>query len=672
VLVIILSDVNQGVVISADTVRRIVLRTIEENKQALLEQRYKFYGNLLKLVRAHPELKWANGKLIKDIVDDENLKILGPKTEADNAKPVSAKPAPKPVQQKVEEVKQTTSEDDWEFKGEITLLHKPGGNPQLHASIIKKHLEETGGKVVTRFPPEPNGFLHIGHAKAINVDFRYAAKHNGICYLRFDDTNPEAEDPVFFEAIKDNVKWLGFTPFKITHSSDYFDQLYEYAVELIKRDKAYVCHQTPEEIFKGRGGADHGPRIPSPWRNRPIEESLKLFEDMKNDKFEEGKAILRMKMDLESGNPNMWDLVAYRILKKPHARTGDKWCIYPTYDFTHPLCDSLENVTHSFCTKEFILNRENYYWLCDALEVYKPVQWEFGRLNITNTVLSKRKLTTLVEKKIVNGWDDPRLYTLMGLKRRGFTANAMNNFVKEVGITTNDSTVEDSLLEACVRNDLNLNAPRLLGVLNPLKVTIIDYPDNEVEEFDVPNFPNDESKGTHKVPFSRTIYIDRSDFREDDVAGYKRLAPGKTVGLLYASYNITCTDYKTDEKGEVTELIAICDRDVKKTKKAKAYIQWVAKSQNHQSPIAAEVRLINSLFSVENPFSGPDDWLTKINPKSMEICNAYVSIGARHCKPGDHFQFQRVAYFCVDPDSTKDKLVFNRTVTLKEDPKANV
>ncbi|RKP16618.1 hypothetical protein ROZALSC1DRAFT_31474, partial [Rozella allomycis CSF55] len=395
-----------GIEVTEEQIKRLVSDIVFTHRERLLEERYHYnLGVILKEIRSTPSMKWGDGKVIKKVFDEEIEKLLGPRTEADNVKVKKVKQkAEKPVKTEQETPVATGGNEEWKFEGEVLQLHKPGENPQIKEEIRRAHLEATGGKVVTRFPPEPNGFLHIGHAKAINFDFRYARVNEGICYLRYDDTNPEAEEEEYFTSIKESVEWLGFQPFKVTHSSDYFDQLYEYAIDLIKKDKAYVCHMTEEEIKESRGGDDHkGKRFDSPWRNRPVEESLKEFEKMKNGEYEQGEAVLRMKMDMNSPNPNMWDLVAYRVLKKPHVRTGDKWIIYPTYDFTHPICDSIENITHSFCTTEFILNRENYYWLCDALEIYKPVQWEFGRLNITNTVLSKRKIVKLIENKIVNG-----------------------------------------------------------------------------------------------------------------------------------------------------------------------------------------------------------------------------------------------------------------------------
>lgn len=553
----------------------------------------------------------------------------------------------------------------------MSKLHKPGGNPQIKPELMEAHLKATGGKVKTRFPPEPNGFLHIGHAKAININFSYAQAFGGTCYLRYDDTNPEAEELRYFDSILETVEWLGFKPDKITYSSDYFQELYELAVECIKRDKAYICHCTAEDMHEMRGGDAKGPRRDCPHRNRPIEESLEEFEKMKQGRYKEGEATLRMKMDMQNPNPQFWDLVAYRVLFTPHVRSGDKWCIYPTYDFTHCLCDSFENITHSLCTTEFRMSRESYFWLCDAVEVYKPVQWEYGRLNITNTVLSKRKLMKLVDEGFVSGWDDPRLFTLMALRRRGFTPEAINAFVRELGVTTTMSTIEVGRLENYVREHLNDIAPRIMAVMDPIKVVVTNVADDFLLELTVPNKPRDDSMGSHMVPFTKTVYIDGSDFREEDDPNYYRLAPGKTVGLLYVPEPITCTNVVKNADGSIKEIHATYGAT---SKKPKTYIQWVAESKKHNSPIPATIRLYSNLFKHSNPYDKelvPGGWLSDVNPESLVVKTGFVEVGVRGKSVGDKFQFQRVGYFCIDQDSNveKDEFVFNRTVTLKEDAK---
>ncbi|VDP18689.1 unnamed protein product [Echinostoma caproni] len=438
---------------------------------------------------------------------------------------------------------QTEETPSVEPVGDASKFHKPGENYNSPGYVITKstkrllreHLKRTGGKVVTRFPPEPNGILHIGHAKAINFNFGYAKKLGGITYLRYDDTNPEKEEEEFFKAIKEMVLWLGFTPYKVTHASDHFDQLYEWAVQLIKLNLAYVCHQRLEEI---RG---FNPP-PSPWRDRPIEESLQLFEDMKNGKIDEGCATLRMKITLGDGKV---DPVAYRIKMVPHHRTGSKWCIYPTYDYTHCLCDSIEDITHSLCTKEFQARRPAYYWLCNALDLYCPVQWEYGRLNLNYNVVSKRKILKLIESGIVAGWDDPRLFTLTALRRRGFPPEAINSFCERIGVTMSQTVLDPSTLEACVRDYLNDHAPRVMAVLDPLHVSITNwselYPNQMSVELDVPDFPSDPESKTHKATLSPEVFIDSTDFQEVPDKGYRRLTPSQSVGLRHAGLVLEAT-----------------------------------------------------------------------------------------------------------------------------------
>lgn len=635
-------------------------------------------GNLLREIKEEGNVKWADGRVVKEVLE-RTLAAFDPSCENDVSQQANSDADAAVTSAAKPEFRQ--------FSGDVLRLHKPGQNKQKNEQIMQAHLKATGGKVITRFPPEPNGFLHAGHAKAINLNFRYAEAHNGHCYLRFDDTNPEAEEEVYFRSIRESVEWLGFKPWKVTHASDYFDELYAYAVELIKRGKAYICHMTPEEIKISRGGDNKDlPRTDSPWRNRPIDESLRLFDEMRCGLHAEGSAVLRMKQDMQSANPFMWDLVAYRIIKKPHVRTGDKWVIYPTYDFTHCLNDSLENITHSLCTTEFIAAHECYDWVCDALDVYKAFQWEYGRLNLTGTILSKRKLTKLVEAGIVDGWDDPRLYTIAGIRRRGFTPQAINNFVERIGITTAPTTVDIRLLEACVREDLNEVAPRVMAILDPIRVTIVNVADNQVECIEMPNFPQDASRGTSCVPFTKHIFIDRNDFMPEAPAAdphYKRLVVGGTVGLFKACV-IRCTSFEVDAAtGAVTHILAErveSDDGSDKVPKPKTFIQWVADAPEWGSPVRAEVRLYADLFKSRNPAENPDGWLADVNPHSLVVArDAVVDVRVLGAAPEEKFQFQRVGFFCVDggsryatgdakSDTPKDGVLrFNRTVSLKED-----
>ena len=569
--------------------------------------------------------------------------------------------------------------------------------------------ERPGEDVWTRFPPEPNGYLHVGHSKAIAVNFGFAKYHGGKCYLRFDDTNPEAEEEKFFTAIEDTISWLGFTPYKVTYSSDYFDQLYELAELLIQKDGAYVCHCTDEEINIGRGGKDHGPRTVCKHRNRPVEESLTEFRGMRDGKYKPKEALLRMKQDLDSGNTMMWDLAAYRVLNKPHHRTGDKWRIYPTYDFTHCLVDSFEKITHSLCTLEFRLSRESYDWLCDAVHVYKPMQREYGRLNVMGTITSKRKIAKLVELGIVRDWDDPRLYTLAGLRRRGVPPGAILSFVNELGVTTTTSSIQIVRFEQAVRKYLDPAVPRLMLILDPIPVIIDNLPDDHLEEFDSAFSPKDAGMGTHMIPFSKVVYIDRSDFREVDSKDFFRLAPGKSVGLLKVPYPVKATSFKKDElTGLVSEIHAEYEKPADGTafKKPKTYIQWVGKSEKHNSPIHAEVRSFSPLFKSDSPDAATGGYLNDINEHSEATYpNAMVEVGLteirrrapwpeeageQDMKKGElvgtegetqetgataripgfetvRFQGTRVAYFCMDKDTTADKVILNRIVSLKED-----
>jgi len=492
----------------------------------------------------------------------------------------------------------------------------------------------------------------------MHLNFGYAKKMGGVCYLRFDDTNPEKEDMEYFNSIIDNVKWMGWEPWKITYSSHYFPKLYELAVELIKRDKAFVCHETKEQMQAGRRVEGQLEGRPSPWRNRPIEESLRLFEDMKKGKFAEGEAVLRMKGDMSSPNPNMRDLVAYRIKYVPHPIAGNEWCIYPSYDFTHCLIDSLEDITHSLCTLEFESRHESYNWLIDQLSLYRPVVWEYSRLNLTHTVLSKRKLIFLVKNGYVRGWDDPRMSTIYAFRRKGYTAEAINMFAEKIGVTRAPNMIPFSLLEQCCRLDLDPKVPRAMVVLRPLRVVLTNVTDTE--EVTVPNQPpNYKDKGTHKVPLTRVVYIERTDFRTQDEKGYYGLAPGKQVLLKYA-HNITCTDVVYDANNEVVEIKATLDRG--STTKVKGVLHWVAEGSHK-----VEIRLYDHLFKSENINDLGDNWVQDINPNSLEVIEgAMADVSLNNAAVGDKFQFERQGFFVVDKDSTPEKKVFNRTVTLKE------
>ncbi|KAG6833926.1 hypothetical protein H0H87_007937 [Tephrocybe sp. NHM501043] len=684
-------------------------------------------GAVISALRATPELRWAHPVDVKNAVEKAFTESFGAKEAAKpkgkepkkDAKPVAAKgkPAEAAINSDVAMTRKSVFEE-----GFLGSLHKPGENPQAHPKHREAHLAVTRGNVWTRFPPEPNGYLHIGHSKAIFVNFGFAAYHNGKCYLRYDDTNPEKEEAKYFESILEMVRWLGFEPWKITYSSDYFDELYDLAVELIKRDKAYVCHCTQEEIKADRGEKRGQPR-PCIHRNRPISESLIEFEGMKNGKYRPKEANLRMKQDLEDGNPQMWDLTAYRVLDTPHHRTHDKWKIYPTYDFTHCLVDSFENISHSLCTTEFIASRQSYEWLCDAVDVYRPRQSEYGRLNLEGTIMSKRKIHALVTGGYVNGWDDPRLYSLIALRRRGIPPGAIISFVSTLGVSTAASNIEISRFEQTVRQYLENTAPRLLMVMKTLRVTIENLPEDYVLTVEKPLHPKVPELGTSSIPFTRNIYIESDDFRLEDSKDYFRLAPGKTVGLFGAPYPVTYVSHKTDlTTGEVVEVVVKLENEGA-AKKPKAFIQWVANHPASGSPVRVdETRIFHRLFKSDRPSGDVSD----LQPDSLEVVKgALVEVGfwaLAKCSLIDarreaavrtekatqdnkttttasdtphatseqlvgkecvRFQGLRVAYFALDkdsqlacldePDSVKasrkqgDYVVLNRIVSLKED-----
>ncbi|WP_418557289.1 glutamine--tRNA ligase/YqeY domain fusion protein [Hominenteromicrobium sp.] len=523
-----------------------------------------------------------------------------------------------------------------------------------------------GMKVHTRFPPEPNGYLHIGHAKAIYVDFGTAERFNGICNLRMDDTNPTKEDVEYVDAIKEDIHWLGYDwEDRFYYASDYFEDMYNGAVELIKKGLAYVCELTPDQMREMRG--DLTTPAQSPYRDRPMEESLDLFARMRAGEFEDGRMTLRAKIDLASGNFNMRDPVIYRINHMPHHRTGTKWCIYPMYDFAHPIEDAMEHITHSLCSLEFEDHRPLYDWVINNVTLpAKPRQIEFARLGINNTVMSKRKLRALVEGGYVSGWDDPRMPTICGLRRRGYTPDSIRNFSVRNGVSKVNSTVEYSFLEHCLREDLNLTAKRVMGVLNPVKLILTNYPEDRTETFEVENNPNRPEDGTRTVTFGRELYIEAEDFMETPVKGYFRLFPGNEVRLK-TTYVVKCTGCKKDENGNVVEVYAEYDPESRggnpaDGRKIKSTIHWVD-AKNAED---AEIRLYDNLFTVEDPDAG--DFLELLNPDSLKVLTGCkVEAGLKTAKPGESFQFMRQGYFCVDnKDSAEDHLVFNRSVSLKD------
>jgi glutaminyl-tRNA synthetase len=527
-----------------------------------------------------------------------------------------------------------------------------------------------GGRVATRFPPEPNGYLHIGHAKSICLNFGIASEFGGTCNLRFDDTNPEKEEQEYVDSIINDVRWLGWDwQDRLYFASDYFQQMYDYAVLLIKAGKAYVCDQTADQVRDYRGTLTQ-PGRESPYRNRSIEENLDLFTKMKNGEFPNGSKTLRAKIDMAHPNLNMRDPIMYRILRSTHHRTGDNWCIYPTYDWAHGLEDSIEGITHSICTLEFENHRPLYDWFLDQLPIYHPQQIEFARLNLTYTVMSKRKLLQLVEQNLVKGWDDPRMPTISGMRRRGYSPESIRHFCTLIGINKFNSTIDIALLEHCLREDLNKTSPRVMAVLNPLKVVIDNYPDGQTEMLDAVNNPEDQSAGIRKVPFSKVLYIEQDDFMENPPKKFFRLAPDREVRLRYA-YFITCNSVVKDNDGHIVELHCTYDPatrggDAPDGRKVKSTIHWLSA----KDAIKADVRLYDHLFTEANPDDVPEGkkFTDFLNPDSLKILdNCFVEPSVANAKPLDRFQFERLGYFCVDRDSKPGKPVFNRTVSLRDE-----
>ena len=540
---------------------------------------------------------------------------------------------------------------------------------EIIAADLRSGKHAAPAHVVTRFPPEPNGYLHIGHAKSICLNFGLAAENGGVCHLRFDDTNPSKEDVEYVEAIQADVRWLGFDwGDRLFYASDYFARLYDYAVDLIKAGKAYVCDLSADEVRAYRGTLTE-PGRESPYRSRSVAENLDLFRRMKAGEFPDGSRVLRAKIDMASGNVNLRDPTLYRIRRVPHHRTGDAWCIYPMYDFTHGLSDALEGITHSICTLEFEDHRPLYDWFLDVLETpCHPQQIEFARLSLSHTVMSKRKLLALVQRGLVNGWDDPRMPTLSGLRRRGYTPEAIRTFCERIGVAKRDSAVDIALLEYCIREDLNRRAPRAMAVLRPLRLVIDNYPEDETEEMEAVNNPEDAAMGTRKVPFSKVLYIERDDFREAPPKKFFRLAPGREVRLRYAYY-VTCVDVVKDEHGEVVEVHCTYDPATRgggspDGRRVKATLHWV--SAAHALP--AEVRLYDHLFAQADPdVPEGEDFTAALNPHSLEtLTSCQIEPSLAGAEAGNRYQFERQGYFCADPDTAPDRLVFNRTVALRD------
>ncbi|GAA5851655.1 hypothetical protein JCM8547_001163 [Rhodosporidiobolus lusitaniae] len=686
---------------------------VEQNNAEVSKTGWGGFGKTTGLMKTTDALRWVAPLDLKAAAEKVFESVFGSR---EDAKKVAAEKAEK-AKKEAKAPKASTSApvvvvaespDDMFAQGWLSKLHKPGGNEQKIPERMKEHLEWTGGKVFTRFPPEPNGFLHIGHSKAIAVNFGYAKYHRGHCYLRYDDTNPEAEEQIYFDKILENVRWLGYEPYKITHSSDNFQKLYDLAVLLIKKGLAYTSDDSAEEIFAQRGGKDHGPRHDSKDRTKPIEQSLSEFAAMKAGKYAPGEMTLRMKQDMQSSNPTMWDIIAYRVLGKPHHRTGTEWCIYPTYDFTHCLCDSFENISHSLCTVEFIAARTAYEWLCDALEVYKPAQREYGRLTLEGAITSKRKLLKLVKENHVNGWDDPRLYTLVALRRRGVPPQAVISFVSNLGVSVQNSLVQLSRFEQTVRSYLEMSTPRLNFVVRPVKVMLENVPAGFRVDVTKPLHPKDPSMGSVTVPFTRELFIDADDFRVEPASkDFFRLCPGATVGLLAAPKPITYVSHTVDPATGQVHVVAKYEHDSPATFKPKGWIHWVADCS--ETVEIKETRLFRRLFKSDNPGALGDAYLDDLNPDSLEVVKgskiesavwtvvrdslkrakevvelrkAEAEKNGTEAPPSVdglevvRFQANRVAYFCLDADTVLEgegegvkggELVLNLITGLKED-----
>lgn len=642
-----------GVTVTHDDMKRAVESAVNDIFDELVDRRYRYNTGILQR-RIMEDLRFADGKVINELIRQNVEQILGPKTEQDLAKPAKVKkPKIKPQKTTATDPGNEPSADPFESvpsRFEARGLSSAENTPEL----LEKHRAMTGGKIITRFPPEPNGYLHVGHAKAMFIDFGYAKKMNGDCILRFDDTNPSVEKTEYTEAIQEMVKWMGHRPVKVTYSSDYFEELYELALDLVRRGKAYVCHQTGDELSRDRKEG-----VESPYRNRGIEENLKLFSDMRKGKFGEGEATLRMKIDMQHPNLAMRDPIAYRVLLTPHPHVGDKWCIYPSYDYTHCIVDSLEWVTHSLCTLEFEIRRDSYYWLLEALDLYRPFVWESARLNLEHTVMSKRKLKQLVECGYVRGWDDPRMPTLVGMRRRGYTADALNRFCAAIGVSRSSNMIGMHVLEHWVRTEHDAKAKRVMAVLRPLKTTIRNFRGDEMCE--APYHPKNESMGGRKLPLSKTVFIERADFRMKDSKNYFGLAPNKTAMLRHA-YPVKVVEVVTspDNNDEPVELIV--EMDYEKSVKPKGVLHWVDDQAKK-----FQTRLYSTLFKSADPLSLKGDWLEDLNDESeIVIDGALIEQGASTFSVGTTVQFERTGYFTVDIDSTDERVVYNMTVSLRD------
>jgi glutaminyl-tRNA synthetase len=661
-----------GVVVDMDAVAAAVDAGFARHESDVAERRYRFNTALIQTA-VMAEFKFVEGRAVRDMITERLEAKLGPKTEADNAKPVKQKrvkqakaaaaaaaAAPAPNAAGAEggtdgSLAVDGDAPDDPFAGiPSAFVARDLKSAQNSPELLEKRRAATGGKTVCRFPPEPNGYLHIGHAKAMFIDFGYASKTGGETILRFDDTNPVAERDEYVGSIVEMVRWMGHAPVRTTYSSDYFGELYELAKELIRRGKAYVCHQTGAEIKHGRECM-----IDSPHRDRPVAENLKLFDDMRKGKYGEGEATLRMKIDMKSTNSVMRDPIAYRILHSPHARTGDTWCVYPSYDYTHCIVDSLEWVTHSLCTLEFEVRRDCYYWLLEALDLYRPFVWEFARLSLEHTMMSKRKLKELVERGLVSGWDDPRMPTLSGMRRRGYPASAINSFCAAVGASRAPNMIGLHVLEHAVRTELDRTCKRAFAVLRPLKVVITNFRGDE--KLTVANHPKDASMGTRTMVLTETVYIERSDFRAVDEKSYYGLARGKTAMLRYA-YPVTVDEVVMDESGgEAAELRV--SMDYEKSVKPKGVLHWV----NESAP-GVDVRMLSTLFVHPDPASlDKVAWLEDVNPNGLErIPDALVEPSVLDAKGRESYQFERTGYFALDDDSTPERPVFNLVVSLRD------
>eukprot|EP01130_Rhizamoeba_saxonica_P013218 TRINITY_DN5610_c0_g1_i1.p1 TRINITY_DN5610_c0_g1~~TRINITY_DN5610_c0_g1_i1.p1 ORF type:complete len:771 (-),score=203.83 TRINITY_DN5610_c0_g1_i1:38-2350(-) len=652
-----------GVEFADGEVSAIIENLIEENMEQLQEEKYNLYSKLFGSIRGTKLKFYPNGGEIKSELDRILLEKIGPRTGKVTRK---SKQKKKHISERLKNTEHIGLQESIKFPD-------VKDNLQVTPELLEKHLQETGGIVITRFPPEPNGYLHIGHAKSMSLNFGYSKKLGGKCIMRFDDTNPENEKNEYIEHILENIGWMGYEYAEVTHASDYFPQLYELALELIRRGYAYVCHQTSEEITKSRETHTN-----SPWRDRSVEENLAEFLKMKQGRYGEGEATLRMKMDMQSPNPAMWDHIAYRVKFVEHPHVGDTWCIYPSYDFTHCLNDSLENITHSLCTLEFENRHESYNWLLDVLGLYKPHVWEFGRLAITYTVMSKRRLLKLVNLKKVAGWDDPRMPTLNGYRRAGYTPESIKDFCEDIGVTRKTGTVIPiEKLERFCREHLNHIAHRAFAVFDPIRVTISND-SGEAVNVECPNIPKNEEAGVHTIPFTGVFYIERSDFRENDSKDYFGLTlntnkpKGKWVRLKYLNYIVKLVEIIKDEEGNAVELVV--ERDLENAiKKPSGTIHWVSEPEVGVEPLRIEVRNYDRLFKNENPYDipegtepGPDAWMVNLNENSLEVIEAYADPSVLNYNVFDKIQLERHGYYCMDPDSTDKKLVFNRTVSLKE------